>query len=82
MHCFSATKMSALDRFMCSSVHRVYEPSFYFSLCVQDEEESKEPEAISQPIMLESYRALADYKKVNKNEINLRKGDIVEVRIA
>ena len=49
-----------------------------FSTYVQPEED-KALEEISQPILLEAFKALADYKKANRNEINLKKGDVVEV---
>lgn len=34
---------------------------------------------ISGPVMLEQYVAIADYKKQNRNEVNMVAGDIVEV---
>ncbi|XP_077866527.1 SH3 and PX domain-containing protein 2B-like, partial [Saccoglossus kowalevskii] len=36
-------------------------------------------EEISEPIQLENYSAIADYKKVQSNEVSLESGDIVEV---
>ena len=34
---------------------------------------------ISGPVLLEQYVAVADYKKQNRNEVNMVAGDIVEV---
>lgn len=34
---------------------------------------------ISEPVLLEQYVAVADYKKQNRNEVNMVAGDIVEV---
>lgn len=34
---------------------------------------------ISGPVLLEQYVAIADYKKQNRNEVNMVAGDIVEV---
>lgn len=34
---------------------------------------------ISGPVSLEQYVAIADYKKQNRNEVNMVAGDIVEV---
>lgn len=34
---------------------------------------------ISGPIILDTYRAIADYVKTSKHEINLRTGDHVEI---
>jgi len=34
---------------------------------------------ISLPVLLEQYVAVADYKKQNRNEVNMVAGDIVEV---
>ena len=34
---------------------------------------------ISDPISLEQYVAIADYKKQNRNEINMVAGDVIEV---
>ncbi len=39
----------------------------------------QEPSEISNPILLEQYIVLAAYKKVNKNELSINKGDILEV---
>ena len=36
-------------------------------------------ETISGPVLLEQYVAIADYKKQNRNEVNMVAGDIVEV---
>lgn len=36
-------------------------------------------ENISGPVLLEQYVAIADYKKQNRNEVNMVAGDIVEV---
>lgn len=34
---------------------------------------------ITGPVLLEQYVAIADYKKQNRNEVNMVAGDIVEV---
>lgn len=34
---------------------------------------------ISGPIILDTYRAIADFTKTSKHEINLRTGDMVEI---
>lgn len=40
---------------------------------------SQEIDEISDPIQAEQYRVIADYKKQQKNEVDLLSGDIVEV---
>ena len=36
-------------------------------------------DVISEPVMLDQFVAVADYKKQNKNEVNMIAGDVVEV---
>jgi hypothetical protein len=34
---------------------------------------------VTQPLVLDQYRVLAAYKKTNRNEVDVRQGDVVEV---
>ena len=36
-------------------------------------------DVITDPILLEQYIAIADYKKQRKNEVNLKEGGLIEV---
>ena len=47
---------------------------FFFFFC-----DISTAENISGPVLLEQYVAIADYKKQNRNEVNMVAGDIVEV---
>ena len=53
----------------------------HLTFTVQQESAPK-AEVISQPLLLEQYRALASYTKANRNELNLKKGDVCEARNA
>jgi hypothetical protein len=49
------------------------------SVSVAQNDEAELDAEVSLPIILETYRALADFKKSNRGELSLKKGDIVEV---
>ncbi len=44
---------------------------------IDDDEDIAKDVAVSGPMVLERYRVLAEYKRQNKTEINLKKGDRV-----